>query len=454
MKKRSRDLTQGNIAKQILLFAIPILLSQTFQNLYNSVDSVVVGRLVGTTALAAVTASGDVSRLIISFFTGLSTGSGIVFSRYFGAKKYDDLHRATHTTLLFSALLGLFMVVLGITLTPVLMTLVACPPDVLSEAILYLRVYFIGTLFTSIYNVATGILRAVGDSRTPFYYLVIATCVNIVLDFFFVGVLHIDVLGVALATIISQLLSVALIIIKMLKTTDVYHLDVKSLHIDKSILSEVLRLGIPAAVQSCLTSFSNLFVLRYQNTFGSIAMAGTGAAKKIEKFVSMVSHAIGLSTATFVAQNVGAGKYKRTVHGMRHILVLSFIAVALIGLPIYIFAEPIVRLFTKDTAAIVYGVEMIRVMMPFYYLLALQNIFTNAIRGFGRSIVSMVLATVGLVACRQIYLAVAMAINYSIVHVYVSFPVGWGCATLLGILYYLLVIRKNFSHKLRSECSQ
>lgn len=454
MKKRSKDLTQGNIAKQILLFAIPILLSLTFQNLYNSVDSVVVGRLVGTTALAAVTASGDVSRLIISFFTGLSTGSGIVFSRYFGAKKYDDLHKATHTTLLFSVLLGLFMVILGITLTPVLMTLVACPPDVLAEATLYLRVYFIGTLFTSIYNVATGILRAVGDSRTPFYYLVIATCVNVVLDYFFVGILHIDVLGVALATIISQLLSVVLIITKMLKTKDVYRLDIRSLRIDKSILVEVLRLGIPAAIQSCLTSFSNLFVLRYQNTFGSIAMAGTGAAKKIEKFVSMISHAIGQSTATFVAQNVGAGKYKRTAHGMRHILILAFISVVLIGSPIYIFAEPIVRLFTEDAAAVVYGVEMIRVMMPFYYLLALQNIFSNAIRGFGYSIISMILTSGGLIVCRQIYLAVAMAIDYSIIHVYVSFPVGWGCAALLGILYYFMVIRKKFSHKLQNECSQ
>lgn len=447
MTKRSKDLTQGNITKQIVLFAIPILLSQTFQNLYNSVDSVVVGRMVGTTALAAVTASGDVSRLIIGFFTGLSTGSGIVFSRYFGAKKYDELHKANHTTLLFSVLLGLFMVAIGIPLTPTLMRLAACPPDVLSEATLYLRVYFIGMLFTSIYNVTSGILRAVGDSRTPFYYLMIATCVNIVLDIFFVGSLHMNVLGVALATIISQLISVVLIIFKMLKTTDVYHLDIKALRIDRSILGEVLRLGIPAAVQSCLTSFSNLFVLRYQNTFGSIAMAGTGAAKKIEKFVSMVSNSIGQSTAIFVAQNAGAGKYKRTVHGLHCILILAFISVALIGLPIYIFAEPIVRLFTENAAAIVYGVEMIRVMMPFYYFLALQNIFTNAIRGFGHSIASMVLTTCGLIVCRQIYLAIAMSINYSIIHVYTSFPVGWGSAALLGILYYVIVIRRKLSHK-------
>ena len=260
MKKSSKDLTTGSITKNLLLFALPIFLGQLFQNLYSSVDSIVVGRALGKTALAAVSASADISMLLIGFFAGLSTGAGIVFARYFGAKDHDRLHTAIHTAVTFSLWIGATIAVLGFVFTPQLLRLVKCPEDVFVEAQKYLRIYLIGLLFTAFYNVGAGVLRAVGDSRTPFIYLVISSCVNIVLDVVLVVFIPLGVAGAALATIFSQFISVALVVRKMLVTEDVYRLVLKDLHIEKDMLREILKLGLPSAVQTCLIGLSNLFV--------------------------------------------------------------------------------------------------------------------------------------------------------------------------------------------------
>ncbi|MDD7227174.1 MAG: MATE family efflux transporter, partial [Firmicutes bacterium] len=306
MKKTSLDLTQGSITKQIILFALPILLSQVFQNLYNSVDSLIVGNFLGTTALAAVTSCADISQLLVGFFTGLSAGAGVLFSRYFGMKNYERLHDAISTSLIFSFIIGITMMVVGICIADVLLNIVACPADVYNEAIIYLRVYLVGLLFTSLYNVASGVLRSVGDSRNPFIYLVISSILNIILDILFVVVFKMQVLGVALATIISQLLSVILVYYQLTHAHDVYRIDLRHLKFDSTMLKEVISLGLPAALQSCLISISNLFVQRYVNLFGSSVMAGVGAAKKIDKFVGLIANSLGMSTATFVSQNIGA----------------------------------------------------------------------------------------------------------------------------------------------------
>ncbi|MBR4889569.1 MAG: MATE family efflux transporter, partial [Clostridia bacterium] len=404
MKKSSTNLTTGNITKQILAFAVPIFVGQLFQTLYNSVDSIVVGNAVGTTALAAVSASADISHLLVGFFTGLSTGAGVLFSRSFGAGDHKKLHDAIHTALTFSLILGVAMAVLGIVISPLLLNIVDCPPDVYEEALLYLRIYLVGVLFTALYNVGAGVLRAVGDSKNPLYFLVISSVTNIILDVLLVVVFPLGVAGAALATVGSQFVSVFLVFRKMLFTNDVYKLVLRDLHINKQLLMEVLDLGLPAAIQACLTSISNLFVTRYINSFGSAAMAGIGAGKKIDRFAGMVAQSLGLATSTFVGQNVGAKKIGRAFQGIRVCLIAGFAYVAVVGTAIYFNAEPLARIFTSDAAAISYGVAMITTMIPLYFCQAFNQIIANAVRGFGKSRVVMVCSLSGMIVCRQIFL--------------------------------------------------
>lgn len=443
MKKTSQSLTEGNIYRHIIMFGVPILIGQIFQNLYNSVDAIVVGRFVGTTALAAVSACSDIALLLTGFFVGLSTGSGVLFSRYFGAKDDEHLHDSIHTAVTFSLILGIVMAVLGIILTPFLLNLVACPADVLEEADVYLRIYFIGILFTSLYNVGSGVLRAVGDSRSPFYYLVIASLTNVVLDLLFVIQFNMGVLGVAVATIISQLISVIFVFGKMIRTSDVYKLNLKELKIRRDILMEVIDLGIPSAIQSSLIAVSNLFVQRYINFFGSAAMAGIGAAKKIDRLVGMFCQTIGLTAATFVGQNFGARLFDRSRQGIRACMILGISCCVIAGIPLFVFPEFFLKIFTTDPSAIPHGVDMLRIIIPFYFLQTVYNVLSNAVRGFGRSKAVMVLSILGMIGCRQVWLAITMSINYNTANIFIGYPVGWFFAALFVYLYYRRFVRKT-----------
>lgn len=305
LKENELDLTQGSVSVLLIQFALPILLGQIFQNLYNSVDSLIVGQFVGKEALAAVTCCSDISQLLVGFFTGLSAGAGILLSRLYGAKDHPTLRRALHTALVFSSILGLFMALMGIVSTPLLLSLTECPQDVYGLAVLYLQVYFVGILFSSLYNMGAGILRAVGDSKRPLAYLIIASTINILLDVLFVVELKLGVMGVAMATVISQFLSVMLVVQQLMCKGQLYQLSIRELYVDWRLLKEIVNLGIPAALQASLLSLSNLFVQRYINLFGSAAMAGVGAAKKIDKFIGLISQSLGLAIITFISQNLG-----------------------------------------------------------------------------------------------------------------------------------------------------
>lgn len=450
MKRSTIDLTEGNIPIQVIQIAVPILLGQVFQNLYNSVDSIVVGNFVGTTALAAVSSCADISNLLVGFFTGLSIGSGVLFSQCFGAKDYEKLHRAIHTALLFAAIIGVSMAALGISLTPLLLRLVNCPDDVYPEAEIYLRIYLIGIFFTSVYNVASGVLRALGDTRRPLYYLIVASCCNIFLDILLVAVVPMGVAGVAIATVVSQLGSCILIFRKMLTTEDYYRLVLRDLRLDRGILKDVLRLGLPNAIQGCLVSFSNLIVQRYINAFGSTAMAGIGAAKKIDKYVGEFAQAVGQSTPILVGQNVGAGNYDRAAKSMRWTLGMGLICVIAVGIPVDIFAPQLVSVFIKDPEAIDYGVRMLHLLVPLYFTLVFYQVFSNAIRGYGYSTSAMIMAMTSLIGIRQLFLFVSMKLNYSAENIFASFPVGWGSGAVICIVFYLLVIRRKIG-KQRAE---
>ena len=445
MKKGSRDLTQGNIMSELVLFALPIFAGQVFQNLYNSVDSIVVGRVLGTTSLAAVSSSADISQLLNGFFVGFSTGGGVLVARYFGAKDKDHMEKALHTLVSFGILVGLVMATAGIILAPLLLRIVRCPDDVFPEALSYLRVYLVGVLFTAIYNVGSRILQAVGDSRRPFYFLVIASVTNIFMDLLFVPVLGLGVMGAALATIISQGLSVILVYTRMLRTDDVYKLTPsRLLPMDREMLKSIAQMGFPAAIQSSLISVSTLFVQRYINGFGSAAMAGIGAAKRIDRFVGMIAQCLGLATTTFVAQNVGAQKYGRAFKGIRTALAICAVYVATVGTLVYMNAEFFVSIFIEKPEAVSYGVSMVHVMIPLYYFQSLNSIFANAVRGFGKSFVVMLCSILGMIGCRQLFLFISMRINYSVENVYYGYPVGWGCAAISVMIYYFTVIRPRY----------
>ncbi|MBQ6452589.1 MAG: MATE family efflux transporter [Solobacterium sp.] len=445
MSRRTRNinLTEGNIALQILIFAVPILLGDLFQNLYNSVDSLVVGNFVGKEALAAVNACSPITNLLVNFFVGMSAGTGVIFGRNFGAGNYQRLKDSIHTTVAFALIIGFSLAAVGIVFSGGLLRLVGCPTDIFDSAGTYLRVYTIGILFTAIYNIGAGVLRAVGDSRSPFYALVLSSVLNIVLDFVLVVNFRLGVLGVAFATIVSQFVSVIIIYRRMMIMDTRYAFRFRELAVDKEILKEVLDLGFPAGIQSCLISFSNMFVHRYINSFGSSATAGVGIATKLDRFVGRSSRAIGLGASTFVAQNAGAGKVERIKRGIWTCFLMSCISILIFAVPLYIFAYPLTGLFNSDPEVIRYGAMMMRTIIPFYFLQAGNQVLSGSLRGFGYSRQVMLLSLCGMILLRQIFLAVSMAINHTITNVYIGFPVGWGGACLAVALYYLYIRNKK-----------
>lgn len=455
-KSNNIDLTEGSIVRRLLAFAIPILIGQIFQTLYNSVDSIVIGNFVSedpvicTQALAAVTASSSIANFLVGFFVGMSAGASVVFSRNFGAREYKTLDEAIHTTMLFSAIFGVVVAGIGIICTPLLLDLVACPEEVYSDALVYLRIYLVGSLFLSMYNVAAGVLRSIGDSQAPFYYLVLASCMNMVLDILFVAVFQMGVAGVAVATVISQFVSVVLSCRRMMGMDERYCFRFRKLAIKWPLLKEVITLGLPAGLQSSITSLSNLYLQRYMNSFSSAAISGIGSAMKIDQFAGMPCQAIGLAMTTFISQNTGANKPERARKGIGVSVIAVVIEVAVVGTLIFFFADKLVGLFGKDPEMISYGIGMLHVIMPVYLLMGLQMLFGGIIRGYGHSLSTMISSIAGMVVIRQIWLAVSLRINHVVEYIYWGYPIGWGCAVVSMLLFYYLKIHRAETQKILS----
>lgn len=439
-KQGSLDLTQGNVAKMILTFAIPIFAGQLLQNLYNSVDSIVVGRFTGTSALAAVSTCIDISFLMIGFFNGLSTGAGVLFSRYFGAKDNQKLHDTIHTAVAFSLILGFVMAAAGILAAPALLRLMDCPADAFDGALVYLRIYLVGVLFTSIYNIGAGILRAVGDSRHPLHYLIVSCAINILLDLLFTGAWGWGEAGVGGATVAAQGVSCVLVFRQLTRTRDVHRFSFRDLCIKREILLEIIPLSLPAAIQGSLTAFSNFFVQRYINGFGSAAAAGIGAAKKVDRFASLTCMSIGFAVTTFVSQNLGAGKPKRAFQGIAVCQAIDLACITLLGIPIYAFAPRLIALFDTNPETVACGVAMVRVIIPLFFTQSVNQVIANAARGFGHSRMVMALSILGMIVLRQIWLAASMARAHDVWNIYIAFPIGWACAALGVCVYFAAAI--------------
>ena len=430
-------LTEGNPGRVLFTFAFPIFLSQLFQQLYNTADAWIVGHYLGDRAFAAVTSSGSLIFLFISFFIGLSMGAGVVISRYFGAGDRENVSRAVHTNVLVSLLCGMLLAVVGVALTPTILRLMKTDPDVLPQSITYFRFFFIGAPALVMYNSLKGIMNAVGDSRRPLYYLIFSSVLNVFLDWLFVGPCGLDIRWAAIATAISQAASALLCLRQLCKKGTVYKLSLKKLRIHIGILKEILRLGLPAGVQNSVIGLANVLVQTNINTFGDVAMAACGAYSRIEGFAFLPIMSFSMAITTFVSQNLGAKQYDRTRQGARFGIFSSVLMAEIIGLTIFIFARPMIAAFVEDPEAIAIGVRQTRVESLFFCLLAYSHCIAGVCRGAGKAFVPMFVMLSVWCVLRVAVVTAAMHISHNILLLFCVYPLTWFISSVIYLIYYL-----------------
>ena len=450
LPRKNVDFTSGSIIKKLAIFAVPLVLGELFQNLYNSVDALVVGNYLGQDPLAAINVCNPITTLVVGFFNGMSIGASVIVSRAFGGGEHEELSRSLRTSFSFAVLIGLLFSVVGSLGAPLLLWVAGVEGAVYDLALVYLRIYLIGLIFTVIYNIGSGMMRAIGDSRTPFLILVLTCVINIIADILFVAVFNWGVAGVAIATVLAQLVSVALTYRQLSRADAGFRLSFRDLPQQRDIISRILRIGMPAGMQGALISLSNLFIWRYINPFGSAAQAGVGVAQRLDKFVAMPCKALGSSLTTLIGQNMGAKNPARARRGVWSCAALEVVVLAVMAIVMYAGAPLFVSLFNDEPEVIGVGVAMMRTIIPFYALLAVREVFLGALRGYGNTTVPMVLSLVGMIGARQLFLAIATRVRPALTNVYYGYPVAWIATALLLMAYYLL-IRRRYSPEYLAE---
>ena len=436
-KSKNRGLmTEGVIWKEILLFSIPLLLGNLFQQLYNAVDSVVVGNYIGAQALAAVGSSAPVINLLVSFFMGLAVGAGVIISRYFGARKKEELHIAVHTSLALTFAAGLVMTLIGVLISPYVLQWVGTPSDVMESSVLYLRIYFLGILSVMVYNMGSGILRAVGDSRNPLYFLIVSSVTNIILDMLFVIVFHMGIAGVGWATLIAQTISAVLTMLLLMRTKEEYQVKLKHIRFHKHMLYEIVRLGLPSGLQNAIVSFSNVIVQSNINAFGSLAMAGCGSYTKIDGFAILPVMSYSMALTTFTGQNMGAKKYDRVKQGAKTGILMSVITIVCISALLLILGPNVLAIFSSDPTVINYGLYMMHVLAPGYIFLAISHAFNGIIRGAGITTVPMIVMVTCWCGLRMAWILTSVPLFHDIGVVFMGWPLTWIASALWLFLYY------------------
>jgi len=443
-KKKTVDMTQGNITRHIINFALPLLVGNVFQQLYNTVDTWVVGNFVSNEAFSAVGTVGPVINMLIGFFMGLSSGAGVVISQYYGAKRYEDVEKTVHTAILMTLIIGVLFTFIGLGMTPFMLGLMNTPKDVLPQSTAYLTIYFSGLLGLMLYNIGAGILRAVGDSTRPFYFLVVCAIMNTVLDLLFVLVFGMKVEGVALATILSQATSAVLVIITLLRSHECIRLSLRKLRIHWQMLKKIFIVGIPAAIQMAITAFSNIFVQSYINYFGPDCMSGWTAYAKVDQLLFLPMQSIALASTTFVGQNLGCNQVERAKKGVKHALIIAVASTVVLMIPVMLFGGPIVSFFNDKKEVVEYGEMLLMWLSPFYVLCCFNQIYAGALRGAGNSRAPMIIMLTSFVAFRQVYLFAMARICNEIIPIAMSYPAGWLlCSTLTTIYYHSVQLGKN-----------
>ena len=445
-KSTARDMTQGPILRQLVFFSFPLMLGNVFQLLYNMVDSIIVGNFVSKQALAAIGSTTVIVSMIVFFFSGFATGAGVVIGNNFGARNMDRLHDAVHTTVAATFIFSLLLTLLGTAAVRPMLVIMRTPEDVFRDAALYLRIYIGGISGLLIYNMGSGILRAVGDSIRPLGFLILTSVLNILLDLFFVIVLKLGIAGAAVATILSQFVSAALILLLLTRTRDIYRLDWKELHIDFPILKKIFSIGMPTALQAVITSFSNIFVQGYINAFGSDVMAGWSCYNKLDHFIFLPMQSMSVASTTFVSQNAGAGNERRSRRGTFLAILITCLVIGVTAAVLTFFAPTAVRLFSPDEAVIRYGAMFIRTNAFFLIFNGIAQVLAGALRGRGDSRGPMVIMLFNFVVVRQIYL-------YWVTH-YVAntprlvgfgYPVGWVLCCVMELIYAWCRLKRSAS---------
>ena len=439
------DFTQGSLGKNIIKFSFPLFLGNLFQQLYNAADSLIVGNTLGPQALASVASSGSLIFMMVGFFNGLAIGAGVVISKYFGARNHERLRKAIHTDLAFGLVAGLFLTVFGVLLTPKILSWMRTPADIMQGSVTYFRIYSFGILFCVMYNITMGIMNATGDSRHPLVYLMISSATNIVLDLFFIKVLHWGVGGAAAATTIGQALSFVLCMIRLIRTNDVYKVTVRDIRFDLPLLKEIVRYGLPSGIQNSVIAIANVFVQSNYNTFSSVAVAGCGSYMKIEGFAFIPINAFVAAITTCIGQNLGAGEYDRAKRGASFGIIVCVVLAQTIGLLEILFARQLIGLFNRDPEVIAYGVRQIHVEAWFYCLLALSHSIAGVMRGAGKAKVPMFVMLGVWCIFRVLYITVAMAISHTIELVFAAYPITW---TISSIIFLIYMLRSDWVHGL------
>lgn len=435
MKQNSRLMTEGVIWKQLLWFAMPLLIGNLFQQLYNAVDSIIVGNYVGSSALAAVGASTPIINLLIGFFMGIATGAGIIIAQYFGGKDYEKLHQTIHTALAVSLIAGVFLTFFGVAFSPLILRLTGTPADILDQSVLYLRIYFMGSIFVLLYNMGAGILRAVGDSKRPLYYLCISSVINIILDLIFVLYFNMGVVGVALATLIAQGCSAILLFYQLIKCNEVYGIKIKSICVHKEVLLQIVKVGIPTGLQQVIISFSNVVVQSSINSFGAFAVAGCSTYIKLDGFIILPIMSFAMASTTFTGQNVGAGQYERVKKGLKTSLGLTSIYTLMVSVLMWFFGAHMLTIFTKEVDVLYYGEYMLKTLAPAYIFLAIMQNLVGIVRGAGKTIEPMLISIFSMCVIRILWINIGLYFIQDIRVVFLGYPVTWAIGMGMMVLY-------------------
>lgn len=436
MRKQNIDLTTGSIWRQFVTFTIPLLLTALLQQLYNTVDLLIVGRYAGEVDMAAIGATGPIITLIIALFIGLSTGVSVLVAQYYSAKRRVELSYTIETNYAIAIYGGLGLTVLTYIMTPYFLQWMDTPETIISEAIDYMRIIFLGIVPVMIYNMGSGVLRSVGDSIRPFNFLAVSATLNIILDLVFVWYLDMGAIGAGYATALAQSVSGILVTISLMRTTDIYRLNIRRIRFHKETLRKIFAIGLPAGLQSALISFSNVIIQMKINLFGAAAIAGVAASGRIDGFVFTALSAFSIAATTYSAQNIGVGKIERLKKGVASALLMVSVTMISLSLLIVLVRVPLMAAFNKDPEVIDYGQRMLLILGPGYIFISISEVLGGFIRGSGKSLPIMIITMIGIFAIRLTWIYLAMPIFNSIDVVYVSYPMSWFVTFLMVAAYY------------------
>ena len=438
MRVRNVALTEGTIWKKLLIFALPLMLSNFLQQLYNTADLLIVGRFIGTEAQAAVGATGSLSNMLIGFFIGLSTGCAVVVAQMYGAEDEDGLYRMVHSSMSIALVSGVVLSVAGFFLSTPLLRLMNTPEEILADASVYLRIFFAGSIPSLLYNMGAGILRSVGDSKRPFYFLAVSSITNILLDLLFIAVFGWGVAGAAWATVISHIIAAVLVMMSLSKTDESYKLYLRDIAFHGPVGKRALKIGVPTGLQSVLISGSNVIIQTAVNGFGTLAVAGYAAAGRIDGFVWVTLNAVALAAMTFMGQNIGAGKIERAKKGLRQAIVLVVIVSGGLGAFFLIFAGPLAALFNPDPAVTFYIRRVMLYILSIYWLFGINEVIGGALRGVGRSMVPMLVTLICMSGFRVFWVYVILPLNRTFDFMLLAYPLSY----VLTIIVYLIYMKR------------